>query len=100
MGSDGEYPNLGHVLTRLIRTITERHQKMPEGSYTAKLLERGTGYVSQKVGEEAVEVVVAALKDERLAEESADLLYHLLVLLEERGVDAGEIARILDGREG
>ena len=99
MGSDEEYPNLGHVLARLTRTITERHQKMPEGSYTAKLLERGTGYISQKVGEEAVEVVVAALKDERLAEESADLLYHLLVLLEERGVAAGEIAGILGGRE-
>ena len=73
-------------------------QEAPEGSYTAKLLERGTGYIAQKVGEEAVEVVVAALEDTRLAEETADLLYHLLVLLEERGVDAGDVARILDER--
>jgi phosphoribosyl-ATP pyrophosphohydrolase/phosphoribosyl-AMP cyclohydrolase len=71
---------------------------MPEGSYTAKLLERGTGYIAQKVGEEAVEVVVAALEGERLAEESADLLYHLLVLLEGQGVGAEEVARILDER--
>ena len=68
------------------------------GSYTAKLLKRGTGYISQKVGEEAVEVVVAALEGERLAEESADLLYHLFVLLEERGVGVEEVAKVLDER--
>jgi phosphoribosyl-ATP pyrophosphohydrolase/phosphoribosyl-AMP cyclohydrolase len=71
---------------------------MPEGSYTAELIGRGTGRVAQKVGEEAVEVIVAALKGQRLAEESADLLYHLLVLLEERGVDVEEVARVLDER--
>lgn len=71
---------------------------MPEGSYTAKLLERGTGYIAQKVGEEAVEVIVAALEDANLAEETADLLYHLLVLLEERGVGTEEVARVLDER--
>jgi phosphoribosyl-AMP cyclohydrolase / phosphoribosyl-ATP pyrophosphohydrolase len=98
MGPDGEALNLGYTLARLTETIAERHRKMPEGSYTAKLLERGLGYTAQKVGEEAVEVVVAALKGERLAEESADLLYHLLVLLEERGVDVGEVAKVLDER--
>jgi phosphoribosyl-AMP cyclohydrolase / phosphoribosyl-ATP pyrophosphohydrolase len=90
--------DLGRTLTRLAGTIAERHHKMPEGSYTAKLLERGTGYISQKVGEEAVEVVVAALEGERLAEESADLLYHLFVLLEERGVGVEEVAKVLDER--
>jgi phosphoribosyl-ATP pyrophosphohydrolase/phosphoribosyl-AMP cyclohydrolase len=79
-------------------TITGRHREMPEGSYTATLLERGTGYIAQKVGEEAVEVIVAALEDTRLAEETADLLYHLLVLLEERGVGIDEVARVLDAR--
>jgi phosphoribosyl-AMP cyclohydrolase / phosphoribosyl-ATP pyrophosphohydrolase len=98
MGPDGEALNLGYTLARLTETIAERHRKMPEGSYTAKLLGRGLGYTAQKVGEEAVEVVVAALKGERLAEESADLLYHLLVLLEERGVDVGEVAKVLDER--
>ena len=73
---------------------------MPEGSYTAKLLEDGTERVAQKVGEEAVEVVVAALRGERLAEEAADLVYHLLVLLEERGIGIGEVARVLRDRHG
>jgi phosphoribosyl-ATP pyrophosphohydrolase/phosphoribosyl-AMP cyclohydrolase len=71
---------------------------MPEGSYTAKLIRRGPGYVAQKVGEEAVEVIVAALEGERLAEESADLLYHLFVLLEERGVRPEEVTKVLDER--
>jgi phosphoribosyl-ATP pyrophosphohydrolase/phosphoribosyl-AMP cyclohydrolase len=97
-GSDGEAPDLGKTLTRLVGTIAGRRQEMPEGSYTAKLLDRGTGYTAQKVGEEAVEVVVAALEGTRLAEESADLLYHLLVLLEGRGVGVEEVARVLDER--
>ena len=96
--SDVETPNLGRTLTRLATIIAGRHQEMPEGSYTAKLFERGAGYAAQKVGEEAVEVVVAALEDDRLAEETADLLYHLLVLLEERGVSVEEVARVLDER--
>lgn len=94
----GEMPNLGQTLTRLAGTIAGRHEEMPQGSYTAKLFQRGTGYAAQKVGEEAVEVVVAALEGEKLAEETADLLYHLLVLLEERGVKSEEVARVLDER--
>jgi len=94
----GEVPNLGQTLTRLAGTIAGRHEEMPQGSYTAKLFQRGTGYAAQKVGEEAVEVVVAALEGEKLAEETADLLYHLLVLLEERGVKPEEVARVLDER--
>ena len=97
-GEDGEAPNLGRTLSRLAGTIAGRHEEMPEGSYTAKLFERGTGYAAQKVGEEAVEVVVAALEGEKLAEETADLLYHLLVLLEERGVKPEEVAKVLDER--
>jgi phosphoribosyl-ATP pyrophosphohydrolase/phosphoribosyl-AMP cyclohydrolase len=98
VGSDGEAPDLGKTVTRLAGTIAGRRREMPEGSYTAQLLDRGTGYTAQKVGEEAVEVVVAALEGERLAEESADLLYHLLVLLEGRGVSVEEVARVLDER--
>jgi phosphoribosyl-AMP cyclohydrolase / phosphoribosyl-ATP pyrophosphohydrolase len=97
-GLDGESPDLGKTLTRLAGTIAGRRREMPEGSYTAKLLDRGTGYTAQKVGEEAVEVVVAALEGTRLAEETADLLYHLLVLLEGRGVSVEEVARVLDER--
>jgi phosphoribosyl-AMP cyclohydrolase / phosphoribosyl-ATP pyrophosphohydrolase len=95
---DENTPDLGRTLTRLASTIAGRHHEMPEDSYTVKLLERGTGHISQKVGEEAVEVVVAALEGERIAEESADLLYHLLVLLEERGVGVEEVAKVLDER--
>jgi phosphoribosyl-ATP pyrophosphohydrolase/phosphoribosyl-AMP cyclohydrolase len=98
MGSAEETPDLGRTLTRLAGTINERRREMPQGSYTTKLFSRGVGYTAQKVGEEAVEVVVAALEGERLAEETADLLYHLLVLLEERSVRTEEVARVLDER--
>jgi phosphoribosyl-AMP cyclohydrolase / phosphoribosyl-ATP pyrophosphohydrolase len=98
-GGDGE-ADFGAVVERLDATIAQRHREMPEGSYTAKLLAGGTERVAQKVGEEAVEVVVAALMGERLAEEAADLVYHLLVLLEERGVGIGEVAGVLRDRHG
>lgn len=98
--AEGGEVDLGAMIDRLVETIARRHREMPEGSYTAKLLEGGTERVAQKVGEEAVEVVVAALRDQRLAEEAADLVYHLLVLLEERGVGVGEVARVLRDRHG
>src|SRR5215208_4774474 len=94
-GERGSEPGFGVILERLSGTIAQRHRDMPEGSYTAGLLSRGTERVAQKVGEEAVEVVVAALRDGRIAEETADLLYHLLVLLEERGVGIEEVAKVL-----
>jgi phosphoribosyl-ATP pyrophosphohydrolase/phosphoribosyl-AMP cyclohydrolase len=93
-----DVPDLGRTLGHLSGVISARRAEMPEGSYTANLFRRGTGYAAQKVGEEAVEVVVAALEDDRLAEETADLLYHLLVLLEERGVSTKDVARVLDER--
>jgi phosphoribosyl-ATP pyrophosphohydrolase/phosphoribosyl-AMP cyclohydrolase len=78
----------GHLLERLRRVISARATERPEGSYTVELLDLGPAKASQKVGEEAVEVVVAANAEtpERLASESADLVYHLLVLLESKGV--------------
>jgi phosphoribosyl-ATP pyrophosphohydrolase/phosphoribosyl-AMP cyclohydrolase len=96
----GGEADFGEIVDRLVDTIAQRHREMPEDSYTAKLLGGETERVAQKVGEEAVEVVVAALKDERLAEEAADLVYHLLVLLEERGVGIGEVAEVLRDRHG
>jgi phosphoribosyl-ATP pyrophosphohydrolase/phosphoribosyl-AMP cyclohydrolase len=91
----------GHVLSRLATTIGRRAAERPQGSYTAELLGGGVGKVSQKVGEEAVEVVVAANSedDERLASEAADLLYHLLVLLQARGVPLDAVWRELERRE-
>ena len=90
----------GAMVERLAGTIAERHREMPEESYTAGLIRSGPERVAQKVGEEAVEVVVAALTDERLAEETADLVYHLLVLLEERGVGIESVAGVLRDRHG
>jgi len=96
---DREVP-FGTMVERLAGTIAQRHREMPEGSYTVYLMQDGKERLAQKVGEEAVEVVVAALSDERLPEEAADLLYHLLVLLEERGVKIEDVARVLHDRHG
>ncbi|HEU4682009.1 MAG TPA: bifunctional phosphoribosyl-AMP cyclohydrolase/phosphoribosyl-ATP diphosphatase HisIE [Gemmatimonadales bacterium] len=91
----------GHVLSRLARTIAQRASDRPVGSYTAQLLAGGVSKASQKVGEEAVEVVVAANSedDERLASEAADLLYHLLVLLQARGVPLDAVLKELEERK-
>jgi phosphoribosyl-AMP cyclohydrolase / phosphoribosyl-ATP pyrophosphohydrolase len=95
----GEDPG-AHPLARLAGVIARRAAERAEGSYTVKLLERGVAKVSQKVGEEAVEVVVAANTedDARLAAESADLLYHLLVLLQARGVGFDAVLQELEAR--
>jgi phosphoribosyl-ATP pyrophosphohydrolase/phosphoribosyl-AMP cyclohydrolase len=90
----------GTMVERLAGTIAQRHREMPEGSYTVSLIEGGPERLAQKVGEEAVEVVIAALSGERLSEEAADLIYHLLVLLEERGVGTEDVARVLRERHG
>jgi phosphoribosyl-ATP pyrophosphohydrolase/phosphoribosyl-AMP cyclohydrolase len=73
----------------LWRTVADRAATRPEGSYTAELLDEGVGACAQKVGEEAVELVRAALSqsDERVVEEAADLVYHLYVLLAARRLD-------------
>jgi phosphoribosyl-ATP pyrophosphohydrolase/phosphoribosyl-AMP cyclohydrolase len=92
--------HLGTIVERLAATIAQRHREMPEGSYTVSLIQSGPERLSQKVGEEAVEVIVAALSDERLPEEAADLIYHLLVLLEERGVGVEDVAKVLHDRHG
>jgi phosphoribosyl-AMP cyclohydrolase / phosphoribosyl-ATP pyrophosphohydrolase len=91
----------GHVLARLAYTVAARAAHMPQASYTAQLLAGGVPKISQKVGEEAVEVVVAANSEdnERLASEAADLLYHLLVLLQARGVPLDVVWRELERRD-
>ncbi|HEX2225036.1 MAG TPA: bifunctional phosphoribosyl-AMP cyclohydrolase/phosphoribosyl-ATP diphosphatase HisIE [Thermoanaerobaculia bacterium] len=95
----GEDPG-GHLLSRLAGVIDARAVDRPEDSYTAQLLGAGVPKVSQKVGEEAVELVVAAnaQDDARVAAESADLLYHLLVLLKARGVPLDAVLRELENR--
>jgi phosphoribosyl-AMP cyclohydrolase / phosphoribosyl-ATP pyrophosphohydrolase len=91
---------IGAIMGLLQRTVDERLATLPEGSYVAKLHARGIGYVAQKVVEEAGETVVAALQghDEELLGEAADLMFHLTVLLRERGHDLDAVARVLAGR--
>jgi phosphoribosyl-ATP pyrophosphohydrolase/phosphoribosyl-AMP cyclohydrolase len=90
----------GHVLSRLAARIADRGATRPAGSYTARLLDEGPPAAARKVGEEAVEVVVAGLaQDEaRVVAETADLLYHLLVLLEARKVPLERVWDELEAR--
>jgi len=88
------------VLAELQEVIRRRRAEMPQGSYTAELFQAGTGEISKKVGEEGVEVAVAALSQtrERVVSEVSDLVYHLLVLLEDRGIALDEVAGELASR--
>jgi phosphoribosyl-ATP pyrophosphohydrolase len=90
----------GTVLDRLFATIAARRGADPSTSYTAKLFSRGTEKIAQKLGEEAVEAVIAAVeaKPEGLVAESADLLYHLLVAWANAGLAPEDIWRELERR--
>lgn len=93
-------PGIGEMMGTLERVVEERLRELPEGSYVARLHERGLGYVSQKVVEEAGESIVAALenKPDELVGEAADLLFHLTVLLHESGVGLQAVAAKLAER--
>lgn len=80
--------------------IERRKREMPEGSYTTKLFTKGINKISQKVGEEAVETIIEATNgtQEQLLYESADLIYHLIVLLTEKGLRIEDLARELKAR--
>lgn len=86
----------------LAAVLEERRSADPEKSYTARLLQSGIERVAQKVGEEGVETAIAAVagRRDRVVSESADLLYHLLVLLQASGVEPGEVAEELLRRHG
>ncbi len=90
------------VLEHLEKTVNERKTASAESSYTASLFKRGRKRIAQKVGEEAVETVIAAVADdkERIASESADLLYHLIVLLSDAGLTLNDVCAVLEKREG
>jgi len=87
-------------LARLEAVIAQRATEKPEASYTARLLEKGVNRVAQKVGEEGVELALAgaAQGEDKVIEESADLLFHMLVLLRARGVSLGQVVRELEKR--
>jgi phosphoribosyl-ATP pyrophosphohydrolase len=90
------------VLERLYATIESRKGADPASSHTAKLFSKGTGKIAQKVGEEAVETVIAALKEgpDALKSESADLIYHLMVLWADAGIRPEDVWAELERREG
>ena len=93
---------LGEALARLWQTIEARRGADPDASYTAKLLAAGPAGVARKLGEEALEAVIEAVKGDSaaLTRESADLLYHLLVLWAAAGLSPDAIAAELTRREG
>jgi phosphoribosyl-ATP pyrophosphohydrolase len=90
------------ALTRLEQTIARRRSASPEQSYVAQLHARGLPVIARKLGEEAVETVIAALSGtrEELTGEAADLMFHLLVLLSEKDIPLADVLAELDRREG
>ena len=87
-------------LSELQDFIEKRYQEMPEGSYTTSLFKDGLNRMAQKVGEEALELVIEACNgtDERLVYEGSDMLYHLIVLLTSNGLRIEDLAKELQER--
>ncbi|MDR3262698.1 MAG: bifunctional phosphoribosyl-AMP cyclohydrolase/phosphoribosyl-ATP diphosphatase HisIE [Clostridiales bacterium] len=90
------------ILFTMIKTIKDRKLNPKEGSYTTYLFEKGTDKICKKIGEEASETIIAVKnKDkEEIKNEISDLIYHLLVLLENEGVELNEVFEVLSAREG
>ena len=87
-------------LARLEDVVAQRASEKPEASYTARLLDKGVARVAQKVGEEGVELALAGVAEpeQKVIEESADLLFHMLVLLRARGITLTQVVRQLESR--
>lgn len=87
-------------LDQLEQVIQDRLTNPKEGSYTSKIAQKGVNKVAQKVGEEAVETVIEATNgtDELLKEEAADLIYHLLLLLNYKGITLSDVVAVLEKR--
>lgn len=90
------------VIDRLMTRVIENRTGDPETSYTARLTAKGRAKIAQKLGEEAVETVIAAMADDRceIVAESADLLFHLAVLLADAGLSFDDVRAELTRREG
>ena len=100
-------PNKETIMTSstlydLVNIIKERRQSTAEKSYTKSLIEAGTGKCCKKLGEEATEMIIAALSEDQASfkEEAADVLYHYLVLLEAKNLELSEIEAVLEQRMG
>ena len=89
-----------HALDQLWATVSSRKGADPASSWTAKLLSKGVNKCAQKVGEEGVELALARMKDDsgEMANEAADLLFHMLVLLQDAGLELGDVIRVLQAR--
>lgn len=96
---DGAEDFDAEILAALTETIRKRHKDMPEGSYTTHLFEKGTGKIKKKCGEEAIELVLAEKKEDYVYE-SADLIYHMMVLLEAEGLSMADVLAELKKRDG
>lgn len=90
------------TLTRLEQTIAQRSGAAPDSSYVASLFAKGRGKIAQKVGEEATETIIAALSGDahNVTGEAADLIFHLLILLQDVGVPFDDVLAELDRRAG
>jgi phosphoribosyl-ATP pyrophosphohydrolase len=93
---------MADTIARLEQIIADRRKADPASSYVAKLITSGRAKIAQKVGEEAVETVIAALgaNQTQLVSEAADLVFHLAVLLAEQGLSLNDVLAELDRREG
>jgi phosphoribosyl-ATP pyrophosphohydrolase len=93
---------MSDILNDLYIILRQRRDADPESSYVASLYKKGTKKITEKVIEEAEETIAEALKGDkdRLKEESADLLFHLMVLWAEQGVSPDEVFTVLEGRFG
>lgn len=93
---------MSDVLLQLAATIRTRREAPADTSYTRQLLDAGPARCAKKLGEEAVETVIAAVgeSDQALTAEAADMLYHLLVLLESRGIALADVLAVLEKRTG
>ena len=91
-----------HTLDKLAQRIAARANSDPESSWTAKLLSKGPEKCAEKFGEEAVEAIIEAIKDDKtkLTSEAADVLFHLLVMLESRDVQLADVLKELERRQG
>ncbi|HEV2764861.1 MAG TPA: bifunctional phosphoribosyl-AMP cyclohydrolase/phosphoribosyl-ATP diphosphatase HisIE [Pyrinomonadaceae bacterium] len=102
VGEEDAPPELGALLAELYELVSSRRSERPEGSYTTYLFDKGLDKILKKVGEESAETIIAAKNDDRgrLTEEVSDLVYHLVVLLVERGVTLEALRDELARRRG
>ena len=93
---------MSDILIQLAKTIEARKGADPESSWTAKLLSKGPEKCAEKFGEEAIEAIIEAVKDDKagLASEGADVLYHFLVMLAARDVALDDVLQVLADRQG